>query len=64
MSESKTIYCKECKRKVATWDGKSTTTIIVNCKKCAKSVVFNPRTQKTEMNNYIERNCSSGMRFY
>lgn len=64
MADSKAIYCKLCKRKIATWDGKSTITIMVNCKKCKKSIVFTPRTQKTEIKPMLTRNCSSGMRFY
>ena len=43
----KTIYCPQCGRRVATWDGKSTIPVIVNCSHCKKRVVYNMDTDET-----------------
>lgn len=64
MAKPKTIYCPRCKRKVSTWDGRSTMNVIANCKKCRMRVVYCVNTQKIEIKNIPPRNCSSGMTFY
>ena len=64
MATAKTIYCPQCKRKVATWDGKSFTTINVNCRNCAKRIFYYPSEDKTEIKNIPQRTTSSGLRFY
>lgn len=64
MVESRTIYCPQCGRKVATWDGKTTINVIANCKNCNKRVVFHVDTTKTEIKKIPQRNTSSGMTFY
>lgn len=64
MEETKIIHCPICKRKVATWDGKSQSYISTNCKKCKKRIVYKPDTQEIEVKNIPERDTSSGMRFY
>ena len=63
MAEPKTIYCPRCGRKVATWDGRSSMNISVNCKKCRKRVVYNVDTGTTELKKILQRTTSSGMTF-
>lgn len=58
------VYCPVCNRKVASWDGKSTIPIHVNCKKCEKRVIFDPETKKAEAKEIPHRPFSSGLRFY
>ena len=64
MSEPKTIYCPECGRKVATWDGRSTNNISVKCKKCNKLVVYDVESEEVKIKAIPQRTTSSGMRFY
>lgn len=64
MAEPKTIYCPECGRKVATWDGCSANNISVKCKKCNKLVVYDVENEKAEIKKIPQRTTSSGMRFY
>lgn len=64
MKDQKTIYCPSCKRKVATWDGKSTINIQVKCNKCKKLVVYKIDSEQTIIKDLPERSQSSGMRFY
>lgn len=64
MSEQKTIYCPKCRRKVATWDGRSTINISVKCKKCNKLIVYDIENEKTIIKEIPQRTTSSGMRFY
>lgn len=63
MTEPKTIYCPRCGRKVATWDGRSSMNISVNCKKCRKRVVYHVDTETTELKKIVQRTTSSGMTF-
>ena len=63
MTEPKTIYCPRCGRKVATWDGRSSMNISVNCKKCRKRVVSHVDTGTTELKKILQRTTSSGMTF-
>lgn len=53
MTEPKTIYCPRCGRKVATWDGRSSMNISVNCKKCRKRVVYHVDTGTTELKKIV-----------
>ena len=55
MTEPKTIYCPRCGRKVATWDGRSSMNISVNCKKCRKRVVYHVDTGTTELKKNITK---------
>ena len=64
MSEPKTIYCPNCGRKVATWDGRSTINVIANCVNCVRRVVYHVDTGTTEIKDIPPRVSSSGMRFY
>lgn len=64
MSELKTIYCPKCNRKVATYDSRSKSNVIVNCKKCRKRVVYHVENGEIEIKPIPPRNCSSGMTFY
>lgn len=59
----KTIYCPKCGRKVATWDGRSSSNITVKCRKCNKMVVFRPKTMETELKPLPQRNTASGVTF-
>lgn len=63
MGEAKTIFCPQCKRKVAHYDGKSTINVIVNCQKCRKRVVYHINTDTTEIKDIPLRHCSSGKCF-
>lgn len=61
---AKTIYCPTCNRKVATYDGRSTTEIDVACRKCEKLVVYDPMCNVTKVKALPERTTASGCRFY
>lgn len=63
MAELK-IYCPRCKKKVATWDGKSGINVIVNCRKCNKRVVFDVQTREIKLKDIPKRNTSSGKTFH
>lgn len=60
---ARTIYCPECGRKVGSHDGKSTNVKEINCRKCWKTIVFNPENGKITMKSIPKRNCSSGLTF-
>jgi hypothetical protein len=64
MSEAKTIYCPRCERKVAVYDGRSTSNVVTHCKKCRMRVVYHIDTEKTEIKKIPHRNTSSGMTFW
>lgn len=64
LSCKKIIYCPICGRKVATWDRKSKTDIVVGCKKCNRLVVFHTATEEIEIKFKPKRTQASGMRFY
>lgn len=64
MAEPKTIYCPNCFRKVATYDGRSTMNINVNCKKCRKRIIYYSVKDIVEIKDIPKRETSSGMRFY
>lgn len=60
----KIVYCPKCKRKVATWDGKTTINIIAKCQKCNKLVVYDIENRETKVKDIPARNTSSGKTFY
>lgn len=60
----KSIYCPICGRKVATYDGKSKTNVLSDCRKCNKRVVYSVDTDKTEAKKIPARGTSSGKTFY
>lgn len=62
--EKNTIYCPECKNKVATYDGKSRVNVLVKCKKCKKLVVYEVETGNIKITKVPQRQSSSGIRFY
>jgi endogenous inhibitor of DNA gyrase (YacG/DUF329 family) len=64
MANSKIIYCPRCKRKVATWDGKSSAYPIGKCEKCDKVVVYDLEKDEIRTKKIPARTTSSGMRFY
>lgn len=64
MNQPKIIFCPKCKRKVATYDGKSTIDVISRCYKCNKRVIYHIETGVTELKKRPPRNCSSGISFY
>lgn len=64
LSCKKIIYCPICGRKVATWDRKSKTDIVVGCKKCNRLVVFHTATEEIEIKFKPKRTQASGKRFY
>ena len=63
MSESKTIYCPKCGRKVGTYDGKSSMNLITKCKHCRKQVIYYIKTGETKIKPLPQRVTSSGMTF-
>ena len=58
--QKKSVYCPNCNGKVATWDGRSTIDIVVNCRKCNKRVIYRVATGETEINRIPIRGTSSG----
>ena len=64
MIKPKIVYCPKCKRKVATWDGKTTINIIVKCRKCNKLVVYDIDNKLTRIKDVPVRTTSSGKTFY
>lgn len=59
----RTIYCPECGRKVGSHDGKATNVKEIDCRKCRKTVVFNPLTGNTRLKARPQRVSSSGLTF-
>ena len=59
----KIVYCPICKRKVATWDGKSKINVRKKCENCKRVVLFHVDSQKTEIIVTPKRQCSSGVTF-
>lgn len=59
----KTIYCPNCGRRVATYDGRSTINVIAKCRKCQKRVVYYVDSGETVLKDIPPRNTSSGMTF-
>jgi hypothetical protein len=62
MKEMK-VYCPRCKRKVASWDGKSKINVKVMCRNCKKTVLFHVDTKETEIIASDVRGASSGVTF-
>lgn len=60
---ARNIYCPGCGRKVGSHDGKSTNVKEVECKKCWKTVVFEPITGNTRIKGRSQRVSSSGVTF-
>ena len=61
--ENKKIYCPRCSRKLGMWDGKTKTSVIVNCHKCKKQIIYHPLTAHREIKNITPRNTASGVTF-
>ena len=62
--QKQTIYCPQCGRKVATWDGRSQNNVIANCNNCEKRIVFHTDTFAIEVKKIPPRPTSSGKTFY
>lgn len=60
----KTIYCPKCNRRVAEYDGRSSSNVIVNCKNCKKRIVYHVDNGETEIKPIPPRESASGMVFY
>lgn len=58
------IYCPQCHRHVADYDGKSSANIEVKCNKCNKLVVFKPQNGSVSLVNMPKRLTAGGKRFY
>lgn len=58
------INCPLCKRKVMSWDEKSTIPKKSRCNKCDKLVCFDPVTKEIKTETVPARYTSSGMKFY
>lgn len=63
MQKPREVYCPCCKRRVASWDGRSKINVVVNCMKCKKRVVFHVDTKETTIIPIPKRRQSSGKRF-
>ena len=57
------IYCPQCNRKVATWDGKSSMNLAAKCGNCKKLIVFDPILKTTTQKDLPFRATSSGKTF-
>ena len=64
MADAKSILCPRCGRKVGTHDGKSTMEKTILCKKDKLLVVYDPLKDKAIISHKVEREMSSGKRFY
>lgn len=62
--KSKTIYCPQCGRKVATYDGRATINKIAKCKKCAVQVIYDAKKDDATVKPLPERKSSSGAVLY
>lgn len=60
----KNVLCPQCGRKVATYDGKSTINIIVNCRRCKKRIVYDVLSGVIEIKKMLPRTTSSGCTIY
>ena len=60
---ARTIYCPKCGRKVGSHDGKATNVKEINCRKCWKTIVFDPTTGSTRLKEKSQRVSSSGVTF-
>lgn len=61
MASPKTIYCPICYTKLGTWDGRTSTNLIVDCRKCKKRIVYHPCDDEIETKKIPQRNTSSGV---
>ena len=57
------IYCPHCRKRVARWDGKSTSNVVVKCPHCRKQIVYHVDTGVTKRMDAPARRCSSGVSF-
>lgn len=55
------IYCPRCKRKVGTYDGRSTFTMTYKCRNCEKYITYSPADGKTKIKSTPQREVSSGI---
>lgn len=60
----KIIYCPQCKKKVGTYDGRSTINLIIDCGRCQKRIVYYVNADEIEVKPMPPRNCSSGLTVY
>lgn len=60
---ARNIYCPKCRRKVGNHDGKSTVVKQIDCRKCWKTVVFDPTTGDAKIKERPARTSSSGVTF-
>ena len=58
------IYCPECGRKVAEYDGKSRIPIKVKCRNCEKLVIYDIENLEVRTEKVPVRTTGSGMRLY
>ena len=58
-----TIYCPKCKRKVGTYDGRSTINKLCKCKHCNIGITYDINTLETRVRKLSERKTSSGVTF-
>ena len=58
------IYCPECAAEIYTYDGYSTSEVVVRCNKCHRYIKFKPLGHGTKVINNPEIKTSSGARFW
>nr|DAI34327.1 MAG TPA: DNA-directed RNA polymerase [Caudoviricetes sp.] len=59
----KTIYCPDCGRKVAEYDGITKSNVYSVCRKCKRQIVYLTDTGETVSKRRSNRTTSSGMSF-
>lgn len=62
-SNKYTIYCPQCHRRVAEWDGKYSSNVIAGCRKCHKKIVYHTGTGVTDIKPWEPRRTASGMTY-
>lgn len=62
-TETITIICESCGKRLTDIDIKLKTPQVLNCRKCWKQNIYYPNTGKTKLVDIPERKTSSGMTF-
>ena len=64
MGMKKDIICPSCKKKIGTYDGRSTVNpIILNCRNCWVQVLYDIKTDKRTIKSLPQRTTASGVTF-
>lgn len=57
------IFCPQCKGRVGTYDGRSTTNFVSRCRKCNKRIVYYVDTKEIKIKPLPHRASSGGLSF-